>query len=193
MCHQNEGPSFTFRYLVVLFVLSSRSEASLHTWQVVQVAQPAKVGSSTHDSCRRYRSHSGCVHMQIANRTKCRAICTGLPEIRRKGTKSADDWPKCRVAPGRALPSPTTLLTPTFPPTTFSEPNSNGNLYAKLHMEIQVARRINWSQQRTKTEWEKKNQRKTECNTLEKNFKMSFQCAIEGRCLVLTQAQNICI
>lgn len=49
-------------------------------------------------------------------------------------------------------------------------------------MEIQVAPRINWSQQRTKTEWEKrKNQRKTERNTLGKNFKMSFQCAIEGR------------
>lgn len=62
-----------------------------------------------------------------------------------KGTKkSADDWPKCsRVAAwwgGRRPPYSRCLLLP----------NSNGNLYAKLHMEIQVVRRINWSQQRTK-------------------------------------------
>lgn len=62
-----------------------------------------------------------------------------------KGTKkSADDWPKCsRVAAwwgGRRPPYSRCLLLP----------NSNGNLYAKLHMEIQVVRRINWSQQTTK-------------------------------------------
>lgn len=94
MCQQSKDPSLRSRYLEMLFVLSNQAETALDTWQTVQVTVPAKDCTPTHDSCRRYRSHSGSVHMQIAG--PFAQACQKSEET----TKSADDWPKCsRVAP----------------------------------------------------------------------------------------------